>query len=88
MAVETDHVHVQMVIPPKYAVSTVVETLKKNTSRWLGEKFRFLHEVYWDDEGIWSPGFFVSTVGMEEEAVKKYLEMREKEDRGQAELEF
>jgi len=47
-----------MVIPPKYAVSKAVETIKKYISRSLQEKFRFL-----DDKGIWRKGYFVSTVG-------------------------
>lgn len=39
IGVEGDHVHLRMVIPPKYAVSRVVETLKSTTSRQLKEKF-------------------------------------------------
>lgn len=88
IGMEEDHVHLHMVIPPKYAVSTVVETLKKNTSRELAKKFRFLKQVYWDHEGIWSKGFFVSTVGINESVIRKYVEMQGKEDTGQAQLEF
>ena len=88
IGMEEDHVHVHMVIPPKYAVSMVVETLKKNTSRELSKKFRFLKNVYWDNEGIWSKGFFVSTVGINESVIRKYVEMQGKEDAGQAQLEF
>ena len=75
-----------MVIPPKYSVSQVVETLKKNTSRQLRKKFRFLESVYWDHGGIWSRGYFVSTVGINEEIIRKYVEYQGKEDTGQAEL--
>jgi putative transposase len=77
-----------MVIPPRYAVSAVVETLKKNTSRELSQKFRFLKQVYWDNEGIWSKGFFVSTVGINEAIIRKYIQQQEKEDTGQAQLEY
>ena len=83
-----DHLHLHMVIPPKYAVSQVVETLKKNTSRELSRKFRFLRSVYWDNEGIWTRGFFVSTVGINEAVIRNYIRMQEKEDTGQAQLEF
>jgi len=41
IGIDKDHVHVHMVIPPKYSVSFAVETIKKNTSRALREKFRF-----------------------------------------------
>ena len=83
-----DHVHVHMVIPPKYAVSTVIEVLKKNTSRHLSKKFRFLKDFYWDNEGMWSTGFFVSTVGISEETIRRYIGMQEKEDTGQTKFGF
>ena len=44
-----DHVHVLMSIPPKYAVSKVVETTKSNTSKALKLRFTFVQKVYWDD---------------------------------------
>ena len=62
IAIKEDHVHLFMVIPPQYAVSMVVETIKKNTSRSLKKKFAFLKKVYWDNEGIWGKGCFASTV--------------------------
>ena len=88
IGMEVDHVHLHMVIPPKYAVSVAVETLKKNTSRALSEKFAFLAKVYWDREGIWSTGYFVSTVGINEAIIRRYVEMQGQEDAGQAQLEF
>lgn len=88
IGIDVDHVHLHMVIPPKYAVSMVVETLKKNTSREMSRKFRFLKQVYWDNEGIWSKGFFVATVGLNEDMIRKYVQMQEKEDTGQTKFEF
>lgn len=76
-----------MIVPPKYAVSKVVETIKKNTGRSLREKFRFLDKVYRDDKGIWGKGYLVSTVGINEEIIRKYIELQGKEDAGQAQLE-
>jgi putative transposase len=84
VGISDDHLHLHMVIPPKYSVSMVVETLKKNTSRELSRKFRFLKSVYWDNEGIWTKGFFVSTVGINEAVIPNYVRMQEKEDTGQA----
>ena len=88
MGIDSDHIHIHMVIPPKYSVSEVVETIKKNTSRSLRMKFRFLDKVYLDGKGIWGKGYFVSTVGINEETIKRYVEMQGKEDTGQAELEL
>ncbi len=83
-----DHVHVAIEFPPKYAGAYVVETIKKNTSRRLKEKYEFLKEVYWDDGGIWSVGYFFSTVGVNEEIIRRYIERQWREDSGQAELEL
>jgi len=77
-----------MVIPPKYAVSKVVEAIKKNTSRSLSRKFVFLKKVYWDRKGVWSKGYFVSTVGINEEVIRRYVQSQEEEETGQAKLEF
>lgn len=88
IGIEKDHVHIHMVIPPKYSVSFAVEAIKKNTSRELHERFRFLDKVYWDRGGIWSKGYFVSTVGIGEEIIRRYVAMQGKEDAGQAQLEF
>ena len=83
-----DHVHLHIVIPPKYSVSTIIQKLKTNTSSKIKAKYDFLKEVYWGTESIWSPGYFVSTVGINEEVIRKYVEMQGKEDKGQAELEL
>jgi len=88
IGMEVDHVHVHMVIPPRYAVSWVVGTIKQNTSRALSEKFAFLKQVYWDEDGIWTKGYFVATVGINEGIIRRYVEMQGQEDAGQVQLEF
>ncbi len=60
-----------MVIPTKDGVSFAVETIKKNTSRRVLEKFRFLDKVYWDRGGVWSAGYSMSTVGITEEIIRR-----------------
>ena len=86
IGIDADYVHLHMVIPPKYAVSKVMDIIKANTSRALREKFRFLNSVYWDDGGIWGRGYFVSTVGLNEAIIRRYVELQGKEEAGQAEL--
>ena len=86
---DEDHVHLHMIIPPKYAVSRVVETMKSVTSTKLKEKFsHFLNKVYWDGGGIWTRGFFVSTVGVNEAVIKNYVKYQGQQDTGQAKLEL
>jgi putative transposase len=88
IGVDRDHVPLHMEIPPRYSVSKVVDILKSNTSRALRAKFGFLDKVYWDRDGIWAKGFFVSTVGVNEDIIKRYVQMQGVEDAGQAELEL
>jgi len=52
IGIKQNHIHLYMVIPPKYAVILVVEIVKKNTKRSLSRKFPFLEKVYWDRKGI------------------------------------
>jgi len=89
IGIDKDHVHIHMVIPPRYSVSKVVNVMKSNSSRALGKKFsHFLKKVYWDGGGIWSKGFFVSTVGIDEEIIRRYVQKQGEEDTGQAQLEL
>ena len=85
---DLDHVHFLASIPPKYSVNEVVQKIKANTGRKMRQKFRFLDQVYWGVQGIWSIGYFVSTVGINESVVRKYIENQAQEDSGQAKLEL
>jgi putative transposase len=85
---DQDHVHILLSIPPKYAISEVVRMIKANTGDKMRKKFPWLDKVYWGMDGIWSIGYFVSTAGINEETIRKYIEMQGKEDSGQAKLEF
>ena len=57
--------------PPKYSISTVVGILKRNTGKALKEKFDFLKQRYYKTGSIWSVGYFVSTLGLDEKLIKK-----------------
>src|SRR5262245_57874172 len=68
-----DHVHMLMEIPPKYSIAEVVQKLKAESSAVLKSKFPFISKIY-DDTGIWSTGYFVSTVGLNEANIRKYID--------------
>ena len=85
---DKDHMHVLMCIPPKKSVSWAVNILKSNTGREMRKRFPFLNKIYYGCDGIWSVGYFVSTVGINEKVIRKYIEMQGREDRGQAQLDF
>ena len=85
---DKDHMHILLSIPPKMSVSEIVKGIKAKTGLYMRRKFPFLDKVYWDASGIWSRGYFVSTVGISESTIRKYIEMQGQEDSGQAKLEF
>jgi len=86
--VQVDHVHLLVSFPPRHSIAKVVQLLKANTARALKEKFPFLRERYRGAGGLWSVGYFVSTVGVDEERIKNYVRYQEKEDRGQTKFAF
>jgi len=85
---DEDHVHLLMSVPPTMSVGDAIRVIKSNTSKSLKQKFPFLKEVYWGTAGIWSDGYFASTVGANEQVVKDYIEHQGQEDIGQAELDL
>lgn len=82
--VQPDHVHLVVSFPPRYSIADVIRILKTNTSRGLKEKFEFLRKRYYGRGGMWSVGYFASTVGLDEDTIIRYVKYQEKEDLGQA----
>lgn len=80
---EADHLHLLISIPPKMSVSQAVNVIKTNTAREIRKKFDFLDKVYWGNTGIWSTGYFVSTVGINEQIIQRYIEQQGQDDIGQ-----
>jgi len=87
-SIQSDHIHMVMIIPPKYAVSAVVGKIKGMTSSQLRKKFGWMKLRYSRENVVWSPGYFVSTVGVERERILKYVEYQGRQDSGQAKLEL
>jgi len=86
--VQEEHLHMVMIIPPKYAVSDVIARMKSRTASYMRRKFKWLEGVYWNENIVWSPGYFVSTVGLDEEQIKRYVKWQGDQDSGQAKLAF
>ena len=85
---DKDHVHLLISVPPTMSVGKVVGLIKQNTSREMKQKFPFVKEVYWGTEAVWSEGYFVSTVGINERLIQQYIENQGKKDEGQIRLGF
>jgi len=83
-----DHLHMVMVIPPKYSISDVMGRMKSQSSSRMRKKFDWLAKVYWKENILWSPGYFVSSVGVDEETIKNYVEYQGRQDEGQLRKEL
>ena len=87
METDQDHIHLLAVILPRMAVAEAVRILKSNSARMMKHRFPFLSTMYaYDDLGLWSDGYFVSTVGCDEATIQRYIQMQGLEDKGQAKL--
>ena len=78
----SDHVHMLISIPPKYSVSQVVGFLKGKSAiaiarTYLGKRRNFTGMSFW------ARGYFVSTVGRDEQVIRAYIQNQETEDRKQ-----
>ena len=77
-----------MVVPPRIAVAKVVQFIKTQSAKLLKAKFPFLQKAYSGKEGIWSRGYCVSCIGLNENEILAYVEPQGKEDKGQLKLTF
>ena len=75
-----DHVHVCLRIPPKYAVSDVMGYLKGKSALTLCDRHPEWRSRIGKDRTFWARGYYVSTVGLNEATIKKYI--KEQEDGG------
>jgi putative transposase len=75
----SDHVHMMISIPPKYAVSQVVGFIKGKSAIHLARVYGE-HRRNFVGQSFWARGYFVSTVGRDEEVIRNYIRNQEQED--------
>ena len=81
MNVQKDHVHLLVSIPPKVSVSNFMGIIKGKTAIKLFKSFpKMKKKPYWGNH-FWARGYFVSTVGINEELIRRYIKHQEKEER-------
>ena len=75
---KVDHVHMVLSIPPKYSVSQVVGYVKGKSAIWVartsGRNRNFVGQHFW------ARGYYVSTVGLNEEAIREYVRSQKEAD--------
>ena len=82
-----DHVHICLSIPPKFAVANVVGYLKGKSAISIAKNFRGRQRNF-NGENVWARGYFVSTVGLDENMVLAYIRHQEKDDEHRDQLKF
>ncbi len=75
-----DHIHILISIPPKYSVSNVIGYIKGKSAIYIARHYRGKKRNF-AGERFWARGYFVSTVGRDEEVIKAYIKNQEKADK-------
>ena len=79
--VQEDHVHLMVSIPPKVSVSELMGMLKGKLAIKLFKSYPVLKKKpYWGNH-FWARGYFVSTVGLNEDVIRRYVKYQEDEER-------
>ena len=78
--VQPDHVHTILSVPPKYAISDMMGFLKGKMALNLFHRYERLGKQYWGRH-LWSRGYCVSTIGLDEDQIRKYVRWQEKNDK-------
>ena len=84
---QADHAHMLLSIPPKYAVAQVVGYLKGKSAIHIARTYGGRQQNF-VGEHFWARGYFVTTIGHDEEAVRQYIRAQGAEDRRLEQLEL
>ena len=82
-----DHVHMLLSIPPKWSVSQVMGFIKGKSAIHIARTFVGRRQNF-TGQHFWARGYWVSTVGKDERAVREYIQNQEKEDQRLDQLEM
>ena len=74
-----DHIHLLLSIPPKYSVSSVMGYIKGKSALMIFDKHSNLKYKF-GNRHFWAEGYYVSTVGLNENTIKKYIREQESRD--------
>ncbi|GHY00077.1 IS1004 transposase [Vibrio cholerae] len=77
--VQPDHVHLVAIIPPKVSISTLMGVLKGRSAIRLFNKFPHIRKKLWGNH-FWARGYFVDTVGVNEEIIRRYVRHQDKKE--------
>ena len=75
--IQDDHLHLCLIIPPKFSVSYAMSVIKGKTSSWIKKTNKKTQSLS-DKGSLWARGYFVSTIGIDELIVRRYVKHQEK----------
>jgi putative transposase len=78
--IQPDHVHLVVSVPPKYSVSEFMGYLKGKLALRLFHQYEQLGKRYWGRH-LWARGYCVSTIGLDEEKIRKYVKWQEQKEK-------
>ena len=81
-----DHIHMCLSIPPKYSVSHTIGFLKGKSAVRVHRELMGYHKM--TGLHFWATGYCVSTVGLDEEEIRKYIQEQDKLESGQGDLDL
>lgn len=67
------HINVMCLLAsPRYSISYIMQIIKGKSSAWLKKKIKRTKGIY-EDRSLWARGYFVSTIGMDEQVIRRYV---------------
>ena len=78
--IQPDHIHLVVSVPPKYSISEFMGYLKGKLALRLFHQYEQLGKRYWGRH-LWSRGYCVSTIGLDEEKIRKYVKWQEQKEK-------
>jgi putative transposase len=79
--VQPDHVHLVCSIPPKFSVSEILGMIKGKIAMRIFKSYPELkRKPYWGNH-FWARGYFISTIGLDSEMIKRYVKHQEQEEK-------
>lgn len=74
--IQDDHIHLVLLATPKDSVSYIMQILKGKSSAWLKKHIKRKHGIY-EKQSLWARGYFVSTIGIDEWVIRRYVKHQE-----------
>jgi len=75
--IQDDHIHFILLATPRDSVSYAMQIIKGKSSAWMKKKIKRAHGLY-EKESLWARGYFVSTIGLDEFLIRRYVKYQDK----------